>query len=408
MRELTALVLLMVPLSLVLSACSTAGKAVTFGDDLSFLKKHTDVVVLNDATGKAQLAVAPAYQGRVMTSSADGADGMSFGWINRELISSGKILPHINSFGGEDRFWMGPEGGQFAIFFKKGDTFDLKAWQTPAVIDTESYDLVSKTTEEAVFRKTTKLANFSGTEFNVQIDRTVRLLPGDRAAKVLGVEVPKTVKMVAYESENRMTNVGSKAWTKEGGLLSVWILGIYNPSPETTVVIPFRPGSDSQLGPKVNDAYFGKVPAERLVVKDNVLFFRADGQYRSKIGLSPKRAKDVLGSYDPIHKVLTIVRYTKPEGVTDYVNSMWEMQKEPYAGDVVNSYNDGPPEPGKKPLGPFYELETSSPAAALPVNGSITHVHRTLHLQGSEQDLDAIAKATLGLGLKEIKAAFKP
>ena len=26
---------------------------------------------------------------------------------------------------------------------------------------------------------------------------------------------------------------------------------------------------------------------------------------------------------------------------------MWETQKDPYGGDVVNSYNDGPTEPGK-------------------------------------------------------------
>ena len=59
--------------------------------------------------------------------------------------------------------------------------------------------------------------------------------------------------------------------------------------------------------------------------------------------------------------MLTLVQYDQPEGATDYVNSMWEIQKEPFAGDVVNSYNDGPPAPGAKPLGPFYELETSSP-----------------------------------------------
>src|SRR5271165_5441896 len=89
--------------------------AASFGDDLAFLQKHTDVVVLHDPSNMAQVAVAPAWQGRVLTSTADGAGGASFGWINRELISSGKLLPHINVFGGEDRFWLGPEGGQFGV-----------------------------------------------------------------------------------------------------------------------------------------------------------------------------------------------------------------------------------------------------------------------------------------------------
>ncbi len=76
----------------------------TFGDDLEFLKKHTDVVVLSDATGDGQVAVLPMMQGRVMTSTAGGTDGLSFGWINRELVASGEFVEHINVFGGEDRF----------------------------------------------------------------------------------------------------------------------------------------------------------------------------------------------------------------------------------------------------------------------------------------------------------------
>ena len=49
-----------------------------------------------------------------------------------------------------------------------------------------------------------------------------------------------------------------------------------------------------------------------------------------------------------------------------------------------------PPAPGAKPLGPFYELETSSPAAALPPGQHLRHVHRTFHLQGRPADLDLL------------------
>ena len=64
------------------------------------------------------------------------------------------------------------------------------------------------------------------------------------------------------------------------------------------------------------------------------------------------------------------------------------------------------PNPGAKPLGPFYELETSSPAAALAPGKSMEHVHRTFHLQGDEPDLDKIARAVLGVSVDEIKKAF--
>jgi hypothetical protein len=85
---------------------------------------------------------------------------------------------------------------------------------------------------------------------------------------------------------------------------------------------------------------------------------------------------------------------------------MWKIQDDPFAGDVANSYNDGPPEPGAKPLGPFYELESSSPAAALAPGKSLEHVHRTIHLVGDEKSLDAIAKKTLGVSLKDITTAL--
>jgi len=378
----------------------------TFGDDLAFLKKHTDVVILSDTSGNSQVAVLPTLQGRAMTSTAEGMDGLSFGWINRELIASGKIAEHINVYGGEDRFWIGPEGGQFSVFFKKGVQFDLEHWFTPAPVDTEPFEIVSKSKNRAFLKKDMQLENYSGTIFNLRVDREIRVLERSEALEALGITPAKAVKIVAFESNNTMTNTGTKAWEKEAGLLSIWILGMFNPSPATTIVVPFNVGTENELGPTVNDAYFGKVPANRLVVKNDVLFFSGDGQYRSKIGLSPQRARPIVGSYDAVNKVLTIVQYNKPQTAVDYVNSMWELQAEPYKGDVVNSYNDGPSEPGAKPLGPFYELETSSPAAALKPGGAISHIHRTYHLQGSEADLDTIAKATLGVTIAEIKSAL--
>jgi hypothetical protein len=85
---------------------------------------------------------------------------------------------------------------------------------------------------------------------------------------------------------------------------------------------------------------------------------------------------------------------------------MWEIQREPYQGDAINSYNDGPPAPGETPLGPFYELETSSPALELAPGQRYTHVHRTFHLVGPPSELDRFAEVTLGIGLNELTRAF--
>jgi hypothetical protein len=211
---------------------------------------------------------------------------------------------------------------------------------------------------------------------------------------------------VAYQSINTIENTSDQPWQKESGLLSIWLLGMLNPSEGTTVIIPFNPGADDEFGTIVNDDYFGKVPEDRLVIKDSVCYFRADGTYRSKIGLNPKRAKPVMGSYDAINKILTIVEYTKPDSITDYVNSKWEIQQNPYRGDVTNSYNDGPATPGAKPMGPFYELETSSPAALLQPGESLTHRQTTYHFEGDESKLNSIARKMLGVDLLVVVEIF--
>ena len=381
--------------------------AATFGEDTAFLKSHTDLIVLSDKQGLARVAVAPAWQGRVMTST-DGADaGRSFGWINRELIASGKLLPHMNAFGGEDRFWMGPEGGQFSIFFAMGAKFEFAHWQTPAVFDTLPFKVASQSPSEATFTAKFGLTNYSGTRFEVAVNRVVRLLDADAAWKKLEVPPGKDVSLVAYETDNQISNAGKNPWKKETGLLSVWILGMFNPSPSAIVVAPIKSGPESELGPKVTSDYFGSIPPNRLVVKDDAVFLSADGKFRSKIGISPRRSKAILGSYDADNKVLTIVQFSQPAGVTDYVNSLWKLQDDPYGGDAANSYNDGPATPGAKPMGPFFELESSSPAAALAPGQSLSHVHRTIHLSGPEPALDAVARATLGVSVSAIKTALQ-
>jgi hypothetical protein len=389
-------------------AGASSGSAADFGDDLQFLKKHTDVIVLSSESGDAQVAVVPAYQGRVMTSTSGGDSGPSFGWINRELIASGELQEHMNAFGGEDRFWLGPEGGQFSIFFAKDVPFDFEHWFTPAPIDTEPFDLASKTKTSAKFSRSFSLTNYSGTQLDINVDREVRLFPSENVWKRLELQPAEGVSFVAYESINKITNAGQKPWRKETGLLSIWILGMFNPSPATTVVVPIHAGPESELGVAVTDDYFGKVPSDRLKVRENVIFFSGDGKCRSKIGIGPKRSKAILGSYDAENKVLTIVQFTQPKGVTDYVNSLWKLQDNPYDGDTANSYNDGPPAPGVKQMGPFYELESSSPAAALAPAESLTHVHRTIHLTGPERQLSKIARAKLGVGIRRITAALSP
>jgi hypothetical protein len=382
----------------------------TFADDVAFLSKHGPVHVL-EAKGGGRVAVSAKYQGRVMTSSVE-ANGPSFGWVHRAFIESGGTGTPFDNYGGEDRFWLGPEGGQFALYFPPGKPFAFDQWQVPAALQEGAWELVASSPSRAVFHHAMKLANWSGTPFSLDVERTIELVGNDVATSVLGFDAlgAPGVRSVAFESRNTITNTGKAAWTPDTGLVSIWILAMYAPTADGHVVIPFVAGKPSEQRPIVNDAYFGKVPADRLAVHDErgFLLFRCDGTYRSKIGLGPDRAKSVLGSYSAEAKLLTIVSYDRPAPTTPpapYVNSMWEQQKDPYGGDVVNSYNDGAPAPGKPPLGGFYELETSSKAAELAPGQSLTHTHRTFHFIGEPAALEPIAQRVLGVSLAEITGA---
>jgi hypothetical protein len=391
----------------------------TFADDVAFLGRFGAVHVLESPSG-ARVALSAKYQGRVMTSAVE-ATGTSFGWLNRDFISAGKVGTQFDNYGGEDRFWLGPEGGQFGLYFPPGKAFAFDTWQVPSAMQEGAWEMKEATPKRAVFTRTMTLTNWSGTVFSIAVERTVALVDAPVADGVRGV---------AFETVNKITNAGKVAWKKETGLPSIWILAMFAPSSDARVVVPFENAATLKGTPIVNDAYFGKVPAERLAVHEDrgFLVFTCDGKQRGKIGVGPQRAKPMLGSYsaesfprsgkveaesrgargaEPLErgqsKLLTVVQYDKPKlAGAPYVNSMWEQQKAPYGGDVVNSYNDGSPGPGKPPLGGFYEIETSSPAAELAPGQSLVHTHRTFHLVGESASLEPLAKKLLGVALAEL------
>ena len=178
-----------------------------------------------------------------------------------------------------------------------------------------------------------------------------------------------------------------------------------NPSDKATVIIPIKEGSNKELGKMVNDNYFGKVAADRLKIKDHIIFYKADGKSRGKIGIPPLRTTKFMGSYDAKDQTLCILEITEPKTTDKYVNSAWELQDDPFSGDVLNSYNDGPLEGGSQ-LGPFYELESSSPALALESDSQYTHTQRIYHFKGSLDDLNKISKQVLNVSIEDIETVF--
>jgi hypothetical protein len=373
----------------------------TYSYDLQLLQKHKKPVELK--RGDARILISPEYQGRVMTSTAKGDTGKSYGWINHGLIESGEIKKQINAVGGEERFWLGPEGGQYSIFFKAGSKFEFENWQTPACIDTDSFNIVNANDTVAEFAKHVNLTNYSNFNFDFDVNRKISLLNESLIKSELNLVISNEVKCVGYLTENSLKNTGNAEWKKESGLLSIWLLGMFIPSDSVTIIVPYK--TDAVSDYIVKSDYFGAIPPDRLVVKEGFVFLKGDGKQRGKLGIPPQRALPVLGSYDAANGILTIVKCTIPEGVTDYVNSAWELQEFPYKGDAINSYNDGPVEDGSQ-MGPFYELESSSPALALKPGETATYKQSTFHFEGTEKELNAVCQQVLGISLDEVKAAF--
>jgi hypothetical protein len=367
--------------------------------DLEFLREHVpDIVELTEASGQARIAVSAKYQGRVMTSTAQGLSGDSYGWINYDLIRSAEVLDQFNPVGGEERFWIGPEGGQYSFYFSAGDSFEVSNWQVPYFVDTVSYAQSNPGPGILRFEHRETVTNYSGVDFDVAVQRDIVMVSKDTLVRKTGLEVGNAA-YVAYETINRITNAGTRPWKKDDGLMSIWLLSMLRPSDQTVALIPFKPvaGVDTLI----TTDYFGDVPAERLVRLDSVLILKCDGKYRSKIGVSPKAAKPFAASYDYAKNILSFIFFpVDEEGL--YVNSKWELQDDPYAGDVVNAYNDGPLADGGQ-LGPFYELESSSAALELDPGASQEHRQLTVHLQGELEKMNEIARTLLGVDLQKTR-----
>ncbi len=375
-----------------------------YSDTLLFLKGHgVECVELHDEDNLAKVLLVPAWQGRVMTSTASGDEGADFGWINRQLISEGKVNPQFNPYGGEERFWLGPEGGPFSLYFRGGDAQVYENWQVPAAIDTEPFGVVERNDAHALFEAEMELKNCAGNCFNIGVKREVTLLSRNEIESTFGVSLPMTLSAVAYRSCNIIENRAENTWTKESGAPSIWMLGMFTPTPSTVVFLPY----DTSKGePKVNSEYFGTIPAERLVVSSGLVCLKIDGEFRSKIGLPKGYDTGICGSYDRDSKTLTLVKYQCSEDSDSYVESKWGEQDNPFGGDVINAYNDGPTETGEV-MGPFYEIETSSPAAFLKPGERLAHIQEVVHLQGEETLLGGILDSLVGDGcMKSILNAF--
>lgn len=372
----------------------------SFGYDVRFLQsKDSGLIILKSSDSTAQIIISPKYQAKVFTSTADGFDGKSFGWVNYNAFD--KTDAHMNGYGGEDRLWLGPEGGKFSLFFKPGVKQEFNDWHTPAPLDTDVWTLVSNDGKKVSMSKDMNLQNYTGTQLQMKVQRDVELMDVADINNLLGISTGSNVKSVGFKTVNSITNTGDTAWDEKTGAPCTWNLDMFSPSEKCTIVIPYL---NEGTGKVATTDYFGKIPDDRIKWNNGILYFKADGKSRGKMGVPPARAKNVAGSYDAVNNVLTLTKFDINSN-GKYLNQEWRTDRDPYSGDAMNAYNDGPLEDGSQ-MGPFYEIESVSPAAFLKPGEKITHNHSVFHFTGDKSALSAIAKKVLGVSIDEIEKAF--
>jgi len=406
--------LLPVLLGVVIYSCSSGNKKDknmgeyvkgTFGYDLNYLtQKDDNLVVLSGDDGKSQIIVSAKYQAKVFTSTADGLNGKSMGFVNYKFFDAGIVDEHMNGFGGENRFWLGPEGGKYSVYFKKDSEQIFDNWHAPKPIDIEPWDITILNAGNVSFNKEMEVTNYLGNQLKLRVNRSVSLIETRRIAVDLSIKLNPNVKAIGYTTENNIVNINDFEWTKETGTICTWILDMFNPAPRAITFIPFIEGDEKELGKVVTSDYFGEVPADRLKIQGNIIFLKTDGKFRSKLGLNAKRTQAIAGNYDPDSKRLTIITFDVDKNAV-YLNQEWNPGKDPLLGDAMNAYNDGPLDDGSI-MGPFLELESVSPAAFLKPLQSLSHKHTVYHFIGEEADLSLITEKLLGISLNDIKNAF--
>ncbi|MDR2058275.1 MAG: hypothetical protein LBP83_08390 [Dysgonamonadaceae bacterium] len=376
----------------------------TFGYDLKYLAGKDSIILLSSLDGQAQVIVSPKYQGKVFTSSAGGLEGKSLGFVNYKALEAETIDPHMNGYGGENRFWLGPEGGKYSVFFQPLAEQRYDNWHTPPPFDTESWEIAAADQKNAALKKEMEVTNYLGTRLKLQINRHISLIEPSKIEAELNIELNPEIKTVAYATHNSITNLNDFEWTEKTGTICIWILDMFIPSPRALTIIPYNEGNESERGKILTSDYFGEIPSDRLKIKNNTIYLKTDGKYRSKLGLNGKRARTLAANYDPDAQRLTLVAYdVDPDAV--YLNQEWNPEKDPLNGDAMNAYNDGPLEDGSI-MGPFLELESVSPAAFLQPAQSLSHKHSVYHFIAEENALNPLAEKLFGISIHEMKKIF--
>lgn len=302
----------------------------SYQNGLNFLESKTKVLELSNDFG-ARIAVCPFWNGRVMTSTCNGLGGDSYGLIDVRGIEN--IVDNANDntnrtfpCGGENQFTLSPDRGRFSIchttnikdddyylhdLHQNGLDFPMGYTEGPFDVDFGLSDGILR------MRRSFSATNISGAKFDLNAVRKIRLLNESHLLDIfsnnafVALEHPE-VSYVAYETSDTLVNSGA-AFSQYSGLVSIRVKNMFNASPFSAMIVPFRNGNEDELGPPIQSDFFGISSRYRLHLLSNAALLRADGLLRGQIGVSRHRTLSYCAAINFRSGVLSIIAFNLPD-----------------------------------------------------------------------------------------------
>ena len=275
--------------------------------------------------------------------------------------------------------WLAPEGGPYSLWFAAGAEQTLANWITPPALNDGAFQIVSGK-DEPNYRlsRRMKFENAARTQFDLEVTREINLQKAHHFGKLFGSEAQSALssgklRMVGFQTINTLTNRGP-AMDRQRGLLAIWSLGQFPAGPRTFIILPYKGGQDTSLGPIVNGEYFGRVPAERLrierrchLVSGRWKIPREDWRSAAAGSLGGRIDRLAAGSAD----ARSLHDARGPDRLLLHEQQLGTRRSNRTWATSSTATTTARPSQAKPAMGGFYELESLSPAAQLPTGKSL-------------------------------------
>ena len=330
----------------------------SYHDALNYLAQKTSVIELYNQWG-GRVAVCPDWNGRILTSTCDGLDGNSFGFVNVQAIDN----EQFEKFGGEDQWTISPLIHPFTV------------------------DNVKE--NKTALQQTLSMTDANGVPVDVHLSRSISLLSRQAIGSWFGDAVAEAleqadVSVVSFRTENIVRS-------QQKAHIASRQRGMFNASPHTTVIVPTVPEGFAPKPIPVEIDYLGRSPHGRIRHLPQTLLFRADGQGRCRITIPFSSAPPIIGAVELRQGVLTLWTFDLPNGSEE---------------DIIRIYNPGRSHGNELDWATYHEINCFSSAQELLPENSLTYCQCTLHLNADNKVLDDLVQQIFDVSLEAIRSRF--